>query len=244
MTMSAVLAAEHIICHREGRVVLDDVSFSLSTGSMTALLGPNGAGKTTLLRALLGLERFEGQVMLNGEALSALSRRELARRVAYVPQTHAVAFAYSVRDMVAMGRLPYSRFGLLSSQSDEQAVSGALERLNILHLAERAYTQLSGGEQQAVLIARALAQGGRMLVMDEPASALDFGQQQRLWAQLRALATQGYTILCTTHDPLRAREIFDDALLLQRGRLVGNGPVATMLTDERIDALYGLSSAR
>lgn len=243
MTMAAVLAAEHITCHREGRVVLDDVSFRLSTGSMTALLGPNGAGKTTLLRVLLGLERFEGQVMLNGEALSTLSRREVARRVAYVPQTHAVAFAYSVRDMVTMGRLPYSRFGLLSSQSDEQAVSGALERLNIQHLAERAYTQLSGGEQQAVLIARALAQGGRMLVMDEPASALDFGQQQRLWAQLRLLATQGYTILCTTHDPLRARDIFDDALLLQKGHLVGAGPVAVMLTDERIDALYGLSSA-
>ncbi|NHN89064.1 ABC transporter ATP-binding protein [Acetobacter conturbans] len=232
------LVAEDISCRRDGRLVLDDISFSLPDGTMTALLGPNGAGKTTLLRVILGLEKADGRILLNGADLSTLTRREVARRIAYVPQTNTVAFAYTVADMVAMGRLSHARFGLITPADDKDAVTGALARLNISHLADRAYTQLSGGEQQAVLIARALAQGGRTLLLDEPASALDFGQQKRLWAQLRDLAEQGYTILCTTHDPLRAREIFDVALLMRQGRLVDCGAVGSVLTDEGIDTLY------
>ncbi|BCK76546.1 iron ABC transporter ATP-binding protein [Acetobacter aceti NBRC 14818] len=218
--------------------MLDDVSFTIGDGVLACLLGPNGAGKTTLLRAVLGLEKVKGKVLLNGEDLSTLSPRETARRIAYVPQTHSVAFAYSVEEMVAMGRLSHARFGLLSGKDDQEVVTHALHLMNIAHLADRAYAQLSGGEQQAVLIARALAQGGRTLLLDEPASALDFGQQKRLWTQLRELAGTGYTILCTTHDPIRARDIFDEALLMRSGRLMECGSLLDVLTDEKIEALY------
>lgn len=232
------LEAQHLTCRRDHRLVLDDVSFTIGDSVLACLLGPNGAGKTTLLRAILGLEKVEGKVLLNGENLSTLSPRETARRIAYVPQTHSVAFAYSVEEMVAMGRLSHARLGLLSGKDDQDAVAHALRLMNIAHLADRAYAQLSGGEQQAVLIARALAQGGRTLLLDEPASALDFGQQKRLWTRLREFAETGYTILCTTHDPIRARDIFDEALLMRRGRLMECGSPLDVLTDEKIEVLY------
>ncbi|MCH4092485.1 ABC transporter ATP-binding protein [Acetobacter sp.] len=232
------LEAQHLTCRRDHRLVLDAVSFTIGDGVLACLLGPNGAGKTTLLRAILRLEKVAGKVLLDGEDLSILSPRETARRIAYVPQTHSVAFAYTVEDMVAMGRLSHARLGLFPGRDDQEAVSEALNLMNITHLADRTYTQLSGGEQQAVLIARALAQGGRTLLLDEPASALDFGQQKRLWTRLRELTDCGYTILCTTHDPLKAREIFDEALLMRDGRLMECGPAPTVLTDEGIEMLY------
>lgn len=232
------LETRHLTYRRDHRLVLDDVSFTLGNGVLACLLGPNGAGKTTLLRAVLGLETIEGKVLLNGEDLSTLSSRETARRIAYVPQTHSVAFAYSVKEMVAMGRLSHTRFGLLSGKDDQEEITKALQLMNIAHLTDRAYAQLSGGEQQAVLIARALAQGGRTMLLDEPASALDFGQQKRLWTRLRELAGAGYTILCTTHDPIRARDIFEEALLIRSGRLMECGSSADVLTDEKIEALY------
>lgn len=138
------LAARHLTCKRDHRLVLDNVSFTIGDGVLACLLGPNGAGKTTLLRAVLGLEKVEGKVLLNSEDLSVLSPRETARRIAYVPQTHSVAFAYTVEDMVAMGRLSHARFGLLAGQGDQEAVAEALHLMNIAHLAGRAYAQLSG----------------------------------------------------------------------------------------------------
>lgn len=232
------------LCHRiGGRIVLDDVSLALADGDLAALLGANGAGKTTLLRILLGLQHpGSGQVLLDGRPLGTIRRAAIAQRLAYVPQAHVPVFPYRVGDVVALGRLAGATFGRGLSPDDRRIADAALQRLGIARLADRPYTQLSGGERQSVLIARALAQGARILILDEPATGLDFGQQLRLSAMLRSLANEGYAILSTTHDPLRARTAFDRVVMLQQGRVIEDGPAALTITDDAIRRLYGLAA--
>lgn len=234
-----VLEVRGVGLRRNGRCVLDDVSLSVVAGRMTGLLGPNGAGKSTLLRVLLGLLRPDaGQVLLDGRDLSQWRRRQVAHRIAYVPQGHVSLFPYAVRDVVALGRVSYTPFARAPDPAEAAIVDGALARLSISHLAARAYTDLSGGERQAVLIARALAQGGRILVLDEPETGLDYGQQQRLYALLRELADNGYAVVATTHDPLRAAVAYDHAVLLRHGRVMRDGPAMQVLDADGITRLY------
>ncbi|MBV1830372.1 ABC transporter ATP-binding protein [Komagataeibacter sp. AV436] len=237
--MNAVLRMDHVSFSHAGRVVLHDLSFGIRAGEMTALLGHNGAGKTTLLRLLLGLTRpGSGQVLLEGRPMQAWSRREVARRIAYVPQGHVPLFPYSVRDIVGMGRLAETPFAPGLHRHDREEVTHALHALGITHLAERPYTELSGGERQAALLARALAQGARTLILDEPETGLDYGQKQRLYALLRTLATQGHAIVATTHDPLAAARVFDRAIALRQGRIMADGPAADMLEPPMLERLY------
>ncbi|GBQ26128.1 ferrichrome ABC transporter ATP-binding protein [Gluconacetobacter sacchari DSM 12717] len=225
---------------RGGRTVLDGVSFVMGPGEMVALLGPNGAGKTTLLRLLLRLLRpRSGRVLLDGRPVAAMTRRVLATHLAYVPQGHGVVFPYRVRDVVALGRLAGgAMLAPVVPAADREAAEQAMARLAIGHLAGRSYAALSGGERQAVLIARALAQGARLLVLDEPETGLDYGQQQRLSDLLRRLAAEGYGILATTHDPVRAARIFSRAILMREGRIVADGVAADALSARAIADLY------
>ncbi|GAA4494640.1 ABC transporter ATP-binding protein [Gluconacetobacter tumulicola] len=235
------LVVDSLSFARGGRTVLDGVSFGMQAGEMVALLGPNGAGKTTLLRLVLRLLRpRSGRVLLDGRAIAGMTRRVLATHLAYVPQGHGVVFPYRVRDVVALGRLAGgAMLAPVVPAADRDAAEQAMARLAIGHLADRSYAALSGGERQAVLIARALAQGARLLVLDEPETGLDYGQQQRLSGLLRGLAGEGYGILATTHDPLRAARIFSRAILMREGRLVADGPAAEMLSAQAIADLYG-----
>ena len=234
-----VLCMEHVGFRQGRRMVLHDLSFGIRAGETTALLGPNGAGKTTLLRLLLGLAQpCTGRVLLDGRPMTQWSRREIARRIAYVPQGHVPLFPYSVRDIVGMGRLAETPFAPALRAMDEDAVDRALAELGITRLASRPYTDLSGGERQAVLLARALAQGARTLVLDEPETGLDHGQKQRLYALLRRLAAQGHAVVATTHDPLQAACMFDRAVLLRHGRIVGDGMATDVLSDAMVERLY------
>ncbi|GBQ36622.1 ABC transporter ATP-binding protein [Gluconacetobacter azotocaptans] len=234
-----VLAMEGVGFSRDGRPILQDASFAVGAGEMVALLGPNGAGKTTVLRLLLRLlYPGTGKVLLDGRSLARMRRRELASRVAYVPQGHAVTFPYKVRDVVALGRLAATMFSPVVSAADRAAADAAMGHLAIGHLAERSYAALSGGERQGVLIARALAQGARILVLDEPETGLDYGQQRRLFDLLRHLAAEGYAVIATTHDPLRAARTFTRAILLRRGRIMNDGPAGQVLSEQTIEALY------
>ncbi|GBQ61604.1 ferrichrome ABC transporter ATP-binding protein [Ameyamaea chiangmaiensis NBRC 103196] len=239
---AALLSAEHIGLRRGPRTVLKDISVTLRAGERVALLGPNGAGKTSLLRVLLGLVPPDtGHVWLGATRLRDLPRQAIARTMAYVPQAHQMHFPYRVRDVVALGRIGQAgllRGAVLPDTGADAAAMSALRRMRSEHLADRAFPALSGGERQAVLLARALVQGARVLVLDEPETGLDWGQQQHLAMLLAELARQGHTVLATTHDPVRARERFDHALLLRDGRLMADGPVARVLTDGAIDALY------
>ncbi|GBQ85363.1 ferrichrome ABC transporter ATP-binding protein [Gluconacetobacter johannae DSM 13595] len=234
-----VLAMDRIGFSRDGRPILQDVSFAVGAGEMVALLGANGAGKTTILRLLLRLlHPGRGKVLLDGRSLAGMGRRELASRVAYVPQGHAVTFPYKVRDVVALGRLAETMFSPIVSAGDRAAADAAMGHLAIGHLADRSYAALSGGERQGVLIARALAQGARILVLDEPETGLDYGQQRRLFDLMRHLAGEGYTVIATTHDPLRAARTFTRAILLRRGRIMEDGPAGQVLSEQTIATLY------
>jgi iron complex transport system ATP-binding protein len=237
--MTAALSATDIGLDRTGRRVLDAVSFAFTPGETVALLGPNGAGKTTLIRILLGLLRPDrGHVALDGEPIASLPRRTVARRIAYVPQQHRAIFPFGVREMVGMGRTPMR--GLAATRDTDRAVDEALAQANIGHLADRRYTALSGGEQRSVLIARALAQGARILILDEPAAALDPGQRHRLTETLRALGQSGYTILASLHEPEEARRAFGRAIMLKDGRIVADGASSTVLTPRLLAETFDL----
>ena len=237
----ALIEARGLSLRLGERQVLQDVALELRPGDCAALLGPNGAGKTTLIRALLGFVRPDaGEVRLDGEPLLRQGRRAIARRIAYVPQAHAPTFPYSVREIVGMARAPKSGWGGRPTAEDEAAIAGALERLSIGAFAERSYAELSGGERQAVLIARALAQGAQVLLMDEPSASLDLGQQVRLMRLLGGLAAEGRAILMSTHQPELALRWFNRAILLHRGEVLADGPPKTILTPDALSQIYGV----
>ncbi|MDR3763539.1 MAG: ABC transporter ATP-binding protein [Acidobacteriota bacterium] len=221
--------------------VIENLSLSFAAGSATAILGPNGSGKSTLLKLLLGLLRpRKGTIWLDGMALPSIPLRQLARKVAYVPQVHREAFGYSVFDVALMGRMPHSSLFSRYSEKDRDAVREALERMEISHLAARPYTQISGGERQLTLIARALAQGAGVFVMDEPTNSLDYGNQVRLLERIGNLSADGFTFIFTTHHPDHAMAIADRVVMMQKGRIVRDGAPEAVIGPETLASLYGL----
>ena len=221
------------------RTVGAGLDVELATGEVLALLGPNGGGKTTLLKTLLGLLAPKaGEVRLDGHALSGRSMRERARLIAYVPQTHVATFAFPVESVVLMGRTAHGNLFSRPSAHDRAVAMAALERFGIAPLKDRPYTQISGGERQLVLLARALAQEPQFVVLDEPTASLDFGNQGKVMSEIRSLAASGHGVLFTTHDPNHALRAADRAYLLREGRRLAEGPVASVLNREQLEALY------
>lgn len=223
--------------------VLEDVSFTVPAGDFLSVLGANGAGKSTLFRCLLGgLEGYTGTISLDGRDVRTFSRRELAARIAYIPQIHRPTFGYSVLDTALMGLTRHlSPFQSPSKALEQQALT-ALEQLGVAHLAQRNFAALSGGEQQLVLIARALCQRSDILVMDEPTSSLDYGNQLRVLERVRQLAQQGYTVLLSTHDPQHALRFSQKVLALSGGQVAADGCTADVLTPELLRRLYGVEA--
>jgi iron complex transport system ATP-binding protein len=221
------------------RTVGRDVSFTLGAGEVMCVLGPNGSGKTTLLRTLLGLLSLEGgKIEFNGKDLQSLSRREMARIAGYVPQAHQPYFAYSVRDMVLMGRSAHLGTFSTPGAHDREVAARVLESLGISPLADRPVTEISAGERQLALVARALAQEPRLLVMDEPTASLDFGNQVRVLERIAALAASGISILFSTHDPDHAFLAAQRALLLAEGRVLALGTPREVIRADTLQRLY------
>ena len=223
------------------RQVLSDISFTLEKGEFLSVLGPNGVGKSTLFKCILGLlSGYSGKITSGGEELSSMSKRELSRRIAYIPQINRPAFGYTVLDMVLMGTTrQLSPFAQPHRAQVMQALA-ALERVGAAHLAERDFTHLSGGEQQLVLIARAIAQQAAILVMDEPTSALDYGNQLRVLNLVRELSKEGYAVLLSTHNPQHALTFASRILALAGGRVAALGAPQDVLTRDIVSSLYGV----
>jgi iron complex transport system ATP-binding protein len=220
------------------------VDLDLAGGEVVCLLGPNGGGKTTLFRTLLGiLPPIAGEVRVADRPLAHWSRRERARLLGWVPQAHAGLFAFTVEDVVLMGRTARRGRFAAPSRRDHDVARSALERLGIGRLAARVYTQVSGGERQLTLVARALAQEAGVLILDEPTASLDFGNQLRVLAEVRRLRDDGIGILMSTHQPEHALEVADRIALLEAGRIVAQGPPRETATPERLARLYAADLA-
>ena len=223
------------------RQVLHDISFTASSGEFLSILGPNGVGKSTLFRCVLGLlSGYTGQVLVDGTDVRSFSVREMAKHIAYIPQSSHPIFNYSVMDIILMGRT--SGLGTFRSpkKKDVEICQWAMEKVGISHLALRCFHRLSGGEQQLVLIARALVQKAPVLMLDEPTANLDFGNQLRVLEQARSLAREGYTVIQTTHHPEQSYLFSDRILTIQNGRVLKEGTPEEVLTEETIRALYGV----
>ena len=221
------------------RQVLRNVTFRAEPGQLVAVLGPNGAGKSTLFRCILGfLPRYRGDIALCGHALRSLDRRALARLAAYIPQTSAPVYNYTVRDTVLMGADPFHAPG----RRQQEAADRALEQLGIQDLWDRGVNEISGGERQLALIARAMAQQARVLLMDEPTASLDYGNQLRVMQRVRALARQGYTILLSSHNPQQALLFSDRILALHDGVICADGAPEKVITPELLETLYSIKT--
>ena len=235
------LVARGVACGYDHKQIVGGVDFSLEPCETLCVLGPNGVGKTTLFKSLLGfLPLLAGEVEVDGACLSALSRSEIARLVAYVPQKVSVPFSYTLEEFVLMGRAPHLRLLQQPGPEDRALVRGIIEELGIGHLEHKTCAEVSGGEMQMASIARALAQRPRYLVMDEPTASLDFGNQARVLDRVRRLACSGIGVIMTTHDPGQAFALDSRVVLLQRDGGARSGSCREVLTEQTLSATYGV----
>lgn len=237
----AVLATERVSFTYGGAEVLREVSLRLHAGDMVAVLGRNGAGKSTLLRLLSGaLTPTQGAVYLEGRPLARLPRKAIARRLAVVPQELHVPFAFTVREVVSLGRTAHVPFLQSESACDRRAVEDALELLDLAALAQRPYNTLSGGERQRGVLALALAQQPAILLLDEPTVHLDLAHQMEVLRLVRRLhGDGGLAVLAAVHDLNLAALLFDRLLLLKDGRIVADGPPQAVLNATTIQDVFG-----
>lgn len=219
--------------------VLKNISFSIPKGCLCGLFGPNGCGKTTLFKCCLGFLPFsEGMVRVVGENTQNLKLAQMAKRIAYVPQEHRPSFPYQVKEIVLMGRTPHFRGVFRIRKQDRQKAFEALEILGILKLADRPYNQLSGGQRQMVLIARAIAQETPLIFLDEPTAALDFSNQIRIWQIMRHIAENGVTVIACTHDPNHVSWFCHQTIIMNNKGLIADGPPDVVMKESVLHQIY------
>jgi iron complex transport system ATP-binding protein len=227
--------------HYGQREVLKNISFSAHEGELISILGPNGAGKSTLFKCILGLLKgFTGSVSLGGENVKNMPARRLAQLVAYIPQSHHPAFNYSVLDIVLMGTAHQTHAFSPPGKKETAVAFEALEQVGMAEMAQRCFLKLSGGEQQLVMIARALAQQTTVLMMDEPTSNLDFGNQIRVMQNIRRLVDHGYTVLMSCHNPQHSLHFSDRILMLCDHEIIAQGLPREVINESLLKRVYGV----
>lgn len=222
--------------------VLRGLDFSADAGDMVAVLGPNGVGKSTLFRCILGfLKPQKGAIYIEGNDIQRMSSTEVARHIAYIPQSVAPAFNYTVQDTVLMGLT--NQLGVFQSPGpqDVEKVLNVLDSLGIFHLRNRGYGQISGGERQLTLLARALVQRAGILVMDEPTANLDYGNSWRVMERIGSLAGNGYTVIFSTHDPNQAFMHANRVLVIKDGGVLAAGAPREVLSEKVLSELYNIN---
>ena len=226
------------------REIVHGVSFDVPRGQFVCVIGANGCGKSTLLKNMLGLAKpFCGEVRIEDTNIASMGEKERARHFAYIPQAHTPPFPFKVSDVVILGRTPYLTGIATSVSAHDQVVAyQAMQQLSIEYLADKIYTELSGGQQQLVLVARALAQQPDLLVMDEPTASLDFGNQQLVLSCVYGLSRMGMSVLMVTHDPDHALFCSDRVIMMEDGRIIGDGAPSDIITTENLRRIYGTES--
>lgn len=230
---------KNLSCGYKDKTILKDVSFTTKPGDIVCILGKNGSGKSTLIKTIVGLiEPFKGEMLVNGEDIKSWSWSKKAKIISYIPQTFSSTFQYRGIDIVLMGRTSYIGFSSSPSKEDEEIAEEAMEKLNILHLKDRIYSEMSGGERQLVKIAQALAQQSKIIIMDEPTNNLDFGNQGIMLNYLRKCADMGITIIMATHFPEQALSYGTKALLVNNQKVVEIDNPNKSLTESKLRNLY------
>lgn len=242
--VNMLLQAKHLrFSYIPGETVLHDVSLNLNPGEILYILGRNGGGKTTLLSCLAGLLQADsGEILLNGKSIGDYQAAQRSQKIGLIPQMHTPVFAYTVREMVMMGRAPHLHWLESPSSVDHTIVEESMEQVGIFELGDRPYTEISGGESQLVLIARGLAQKCQILLMDEPTAHLDLSNQHRVLEIVQQLSRQGLSFIISSHAPNDALTYADQVLLLSDGWVTNYGLPETTLTEPLLSSVYGIQT--
>lgn len=234
-----MLKVNHLNFSYGEREILKDITFSAQSGQLLCVLGPNGVGKSTLFRCILGLNNhYKGSITIQNENIKRWKPMKLAKKIAYIPQSHHPTYNFSVLDVVTMGLTVHLRSVANPTKEHQEMAYQALEQLGISHLWDRGYGEISGGERQMTLIARALTQKSPILVMDEPTANLDYGNQHRVLEKVKELTNEGYTIIMSTHNPEHAFMYGNEMIMMYDGRIIRSGSPQENLTAELIQEVY------
>lgn len=241
-----LLEVSHLSCgygKKHEHKIVEDVSFNVDTDEFVCIIGANGCGKTTTLKTIMGLlPAFAGQVHINGQDVFSMNEAERARHFAYIPQAHTPPFPFDVADVVLLGRTPYINQLSFTSDYDKLIAYQAMQLLGITQLAHKPYTNLSGGQQQLVLIARALTQQADILVMDEPTASLDFGNQQLVLSRMSMLSKMGKAVVMVTHDPDHALFCADRVVVMHQGVVLKEGSPQECITTDIMKTIYNTNA--
>ncbi|MFV0480556.1 MAG: ABC transporter ATP-binding protein [Campylobacteraceae bacterium] len=237
-----MLEFKNLTCKYGKKTILEDLNFTLQNGEIISILGANGSGKSTLLKALMGLISFDGEILYEDINLAKLKIKERAKILSYVPQNTNIPFEFDVFDVVLMGRFHSSSFGVDYTNDDKEKAKEALNRVGAYKFIDRTYKHLSGGERQLILLARALAQQSKIIVLDEPVTGLDLKNQLRLLDLLVELREASHTIIQTTHYPDHALRVSNTVVWLDNQKLYAKGEAKEVITKDRIKEVYGVLS--
>lgn len=241
MVVDKLFEVKNISFSYDGEEIFNNISFSIEIGDVLCILGPNGTGKTTLIKCLNGLHDIDsGEILINGKNIKKLSFREISKHIGYIPQSHVPSFPFKVLDVVVMGRAPYLNLTESPKEKDINIALNALKTLGIDHLKDKEYTNLSGGERQLVFLARILCQQHDILILDEPTSHLDFGNQIKLLEIMDNLASSGLSIIMSSHFPDHAFLSSTKVAILKNKEFIDFGTPEDVVTESNLKKAYSI----